>query len=440
MITAQRSSMINLKPSPRWYYWVSGIFVLQATNALDYCDRLVYPDRWSTSGDWITQSFNVLLIATSLALFTRGVRKTRGIGLGGVLALMACSLLLLSALWSRDPTTTIRRGVVYLFVVVGAIGVAGNMDGDEFMDLLGTTCLLSAIASLVLLAVSPGSALMPDGSRDLRGIFSHKNFLGEVMAAGTLAGLHKMRAGHRNRARGILILIVFGGVALLAKSATSLLAIFAFYCVDGIITLCRKGGPSLLLGLFSIILLVPIAAIVAYDPDPLLEMIGKDPTLTGRTELWGYVINDIQMKPLLGWGYYAFWSLDNPAAMEISDKVQWFVPEAHNGLLEMLLNAGVVGTAFFVFLLFRNISLGLRCLRTHQTALAISTLLACGGIVLVGVSESILMEPLEISTTIFFATGMLCESAIRAAKPRRYPIALRSNQIRQVTRRPAPVG
>ena len=84
-------------------------------------------------------------------------------------------LSLLSALWSIDPQTTIRRGVLYVFFVIGVIGVAGNLDGDEFMDLLGVTCLLAAAASIVLLVISPSDAITPV-SNELRGIFPIRTY------------------------------------------------------------------------------------------------------------------------------------------------------------------------------------------------------------------------------------------------------------------------
>jgi O-antigen ligase len=171
---------------------------------------------------------------------------------------------------------------------------------------------------------------------------------------------------------------------------------------------------------------VPILVVGAADPDLMLDLIGKDPTLTGRTEIWGYVIQDISLKPLLGWGYFAFWIPSNPAAVEIGNAVQWVVPEAHNGLLEMLLHIGMVGTAIFAFLLVRNVVLAIRCLRTPATDLAVSTILSCGGILLVGISETVLLAATQASTPVFFITGFMCERALWAAKRQRYRLRPRN--------------
>ena len=368
----------------RWHYWVSGFFLLNAMQAFGFIDRLAYGTWENKSGDKITQTLNLLLILSSVALFVRGYYNKRGNGVGGVLALAAIAFLLLSAGWSYDPTQTMRQAVVYLFIVIGSIGIAGTLDADEYMALLRLTCFLSAVASLVLLAVSPSNALTPD----FLGIFPQKNFLGQVMATGALASLHVLRVDHRRRARNIFMLFVFVGMAFASASATACVAIFAFCCADRIIALLRRGGAGFAIGILLAMVLIPILVVVAVDPGPILEMIGKDPTLTGRTDLWTYVINDIWLKPLLGWGYYGFWSANNPAAMEISGAVRWFVAQSHNGLLEMLLNVGAVGTTIFIFLFLRNVLLAFQCLRTSSKALAISTIMVCVAILTIGVSEN----------------------------------------------------
>jgi exopolysaccharide production protein ExoQ len=245
-----------------------------------------------------------------------------------------------------------------------------------------------------------------------------------------LASLHGLRVGPK-RLRNTVMLILFTVVALASKSATSFITLFSFCGMDGITTLLfRRRGAARICGIFAFLFLMPLVTFAAIFPDSLLEMIGKDPTLTGRTDLWDYVLIYIHQRPWLGWGYSAFWSPSNLASVEISEVLQWHVPQAHNGLLEMLLNAGFVGTAFFIFLWVRNSGLALRCLHTPQKGLAISTLLACGGILLVGISETILMEPLQISTTIFFVTGLMCERALQAERRRR------STALRRLTRVP----
>jgi exopolysaccharide production protein ExoQ len=417
--------MVTERKSLRFYYLSSAIFLLQAMEAFGIFDRLVYGEWEAKSGDKITQGLNLLMIVNSVLLFWRAVRNKK-IPAGGVLALAVVGFLLLSVVWSIDPQTTIRRGVIYLFVILGTIGVVGSLDGDKAMDLLRTTCGLCAVASIVLLVISPSYALM-SGSSELRGIFSHKNILGQVMAAGVLADLHILRVRGGGRLFNMFMLFLFIIVAFFSKSSTAMLVILAFCIVGSLIALLRKGAIARVVSVFLIMFLVPTAAIVAWSPDSLLEMIGKDPTLTGRTDLWPYVLNYIHERPILGWGYSAFWSPANAAAIKISIALGWTVPEAHNGLLELLLEVGSVGTAFFAVLWVRSVVLALRGINTSAKEHAISSLLCCGGIVLVGLTEQVLLDPDQVLTSgLFFLTGLMCERAIRGLHRRRYPATLRS--------------
>jgi exopolysaccharide production protein ExoQ len=160
-------------------------------------------------------------------------------------------------------------------------------------------------------------------------------------------------------------------------------------------------------------------AIAGLDPDPILEMMGKDPTLTGRTEIWPYVIDAISQRPMLGWGFSGFWSPDNPAAVEINDATRLNLPDAQNGLLQMLVDVGIVGTSIFFVLWARNAMFALRCIYTPANELAVSSLICFGLIILYGVSEPVL-QPLQISTCMFFVFGFMCERATRVAHPGRY--------------------
>jgi O-antigen ligase len=283
------------------------------------------------------------------------------------------------------------------------------------MDLTASIAFGIAVASLALLVVYPAAAYGQDGA-DFRGICSQKNVLGEAMTIGALASLHGMRVGNHRRWRNAIYLATLGFVALKSQSATSCLTIAVFCLTDFVIVLLRKGGAARILATLVIIVAIPALVGVAVFPDLLLTAIGKDPTLTGRTEIWNYVIAAIYQKPLLGWGYLAFWSFANPVAMQISDLLHWFVPQSHNGLLEILLYVGVIGAAFFIFLWLRTVLLSVRCLKSGDPAVAITCLLSCAGIILVGISETVLIDPFEASTSIFFITGLFCERALRVAR------------------------
>lgn len=71
----------------------------------------------------------------------------------------------------------------------------------------------------------------------------------------------------------------------------------------------------------------------------LAGAVGKDPTLTDRTRIWGILLG-MHTDPLVGTGYESFW---------LGPRLDWIwqqyggLNEAHNGYLEIYLNLGVMG-------------------------------------------------------------------------------------------------
>ena len=403
-------------------------YVMQTLAMLNIVQRIVYGEWEGQGGNKIGQLANLMFILVSGGLFCCALPRLRTYRTTAFLALGISVLLLSSAFWSVDPAATIRRGVTYLAMVMGAIGIAGTLDCDEYMAILMQMCSICAGGSLGLLVLSPHLALMDGGDGGtfvVRGILSHKNSLGQAMAAGTLAGLHGLQTRRRRALIDIAMLGVFLGLALLSRSATALLIIVFYAAAHLLAFLYRKDGTSRIVAYGLAVAGATLGGLCLFLPDLFLGLLGKDPTLTGRSELWVYVWKDIDLRPLIGWGYAGFWTLNNPAALEVSDAVKWFVPQAHNGVLEMLLDVGYLGCALFVGALLRQMWRGWLGLATSERTVAITSLISCGGIIILGISETVLLEPYEISTSIFFVTGMLCDRALAQARGgRRLPQGL----------------
>jgi O-antigen ligase len=89
-----------------------------------------------------------------------------------------------------------------------------------------------------------------------------------------------------------------------------------------------------------------------FDPGgDLLQEVGRNPTLTGRTAIWSAVIPMVR-TPLVGAGYESFW---------LGDRLQQFwsmedgafkgLNEAHNGYIEIYLNLGWIGIVLLATLI-----------------------------------------------------------------------------------------
>ena len=394
------------------FYVASVFFLLQSMSALNIIDRSIYMEWSGKPGDKITQTLNLLAIFTSLFLFWWGTRKIRSARFNRILPLAVASLLPISVLWSLDPGVTFTQGAAYLFVVIGAIGIVEGSDGDELMDLVMLICGLSAVASIVQFFIFPEPG-------DFRGIFSQKNVLGQVMVGGVLAALHcaRIRGGFRSTCVIALCTIV----AFMSKSSTSILTIFLLLWLDMLGRLYLKGGPIRILASCLAIVSVAITIYFVMNADLIFNILGKDSSLTGRTLIWPYVIDEIGEKPILGWGFCAFWSPLNPIGGRIAEAIGTTIAikNAHNGLLELLLEIGFVGTAFFIFLWVRNFVLALKCMNGPARQIGLSSVLLLLVILLIGVSEMVLLAAGQLWTSLFFMMGFFCEKELwlgRAAR------------------------
>jgi exopolysaccharide production protein ExoQ len=379
-------------------------------------DKLMYGPAWEgKGGDKITMALNLLSIFISLFLFFSAKRKISIARFNKFLPLMAASFLLVSAFWSVEPRLSLTQGTAYFFAVLGAIGLVQALDGDELVDLVSLACGLSAVASLFWQFL-----LFPDP--EFSGIFGQKNVLGQVMVGGVLAALHSIRIREGRRLRYICIIALCTIVGFLSKSSTSMVAIFAIFCLDTTGRLYFVGGSSRAISICLLIGYVLALLFFAMNDELILEFLGKDATLTGRTDLWSHVIDNISEKPLLGWGFAAFWVPGNPAARQIADAVNWAAPNAHNGLLEFLLEIGLVGTSLFVFLWVRNLVMALKCMNGPARHFGLTSVLLLITILVIGTSEEVLLAAWQIWTGLFFMMGFICEKVLwltpRAGRPR----------------------
>jgi O-antigen ligase len=395
-------------------YAASAFFFLMSTGSLSIIDRSFYGEWPGKTGDKITLTLNLLNITASLFLLWSSTRVSRIARFNRLLPLGASSLLLISVLWSVDPRLTLTQGTAYFFVVLGAIGIAEAFDCDVLMDLIASISALGAVACVVQFFIFPE----PPGGDGFRGIFAQKNMLGQAMAVGVLTALHGMGIRGGRRFRYICIIALCTCVAFMSKSATSILTIAVFFCLCILGRIYVKGSTgrtiSICLGLGSITIVI----FLVTNPDLIFDLMGKDSSLTGRSWIWPYVIDQISEKPLFGWGYCAFWSSVNPIALQISKAVagdNWWVmiiPNAHNGMLEMLLEIGFLGTFFFIFLLGRNFLMAIKCMNGPAPQIGLSSVLLLIGILITGVSEQVLVAAQQPSTSLFFLMGFLCEKKL----------------------------
>lgn len=149
------------------------------------------------------------------------------------------------------------------------------------------------------------------------------------------------------------VLLVLSALALLgSKSMTSvlvsvgILSLFLFLAyLEGSSAVGRVAKVALLV----LVLLFALAVVFINKPAlftvaGFLAAIGKDPTLTGRTDLWELAFSAIMLKPWAGWSFDSGVSIFSYLDF---DRTSQF----HNGYIEMFARGGLIGFALLTLIL-----------------------------------------------------------------------------------------
>lgn len=260
--------------------------------------------------------------------------------------LVVPALALLSLLWSSHPDAT-QRAAFQLITIT----LFGLLFGSRY----GLTAILwTAFAGLTVTALLSalvavgGGGLAYDHHGNLIGAFSHKNVLGNTMGLLLLLAAGLTRLAPSGLATGLVVLLAAAFI-LASGSATALLATLgsgALLVGYGVLRL--PTAPRLfIVALGGLVAVLILAVLLAVPGDPvllILDLLGRDPTLTGRSTLWAYATQLIGKHPWIGVGYQAFWA--HHAASE-SAWLRWIVEQElysfHNGYLEIQVELGILG-------------------------------------------------------------------------------------------------
>ena len=88
----------------------------------------------------------------------------------------------------------------------------------------------------------------------------------------------------------------------------------------------------------------------------LAKWLDKDVTLTGRVPLWENLLPIAFERPLTGWGYGATFDGFFSPVHEVWIQNVWNPTHAHNALLQIWLEMGIVGRRAFLVFYLRAVS------------------------------------------------------------------------------------
>lgn len=352
----------------------------------------------------LRMAFYPVYLLTLLLVFLRPWSTLNAVARSGLL-LLPVLLALFSQAWSIDPDASQRRAIALALTTLFAIYVASRYDWRDFIELFATTFLLVALLSLFTAIFKPSVGIMHEIHPGAwAGVFWEKNSFGMNMAKAAHLSLCAAIFVPKRRlfwlgAFGLCMMLV-----LLSTSKTSLMAVML--ASGGMLALYLiRQGPRVAIPLvyFGVVFAVAIVLGIEFFPKFVFGLIGKDPTLTGRTDIWEALVAQIRHRPWLGYGYGVFWLHEDGPAYWVRQITQWEVPTAHNGWLETWLGIGLVGVVSFALAYASALIAALRMLLKGQAAYwaLISTLV----FLLFSMSESNILQQNNLGWILFAATA-----------------------------------
>jgi len=311
--------------------------------------------------------FGLLLAAALVVLIRRG-KRTRCFLTANWPILIYFFFCLISVTWAYYPDVAFKRWIkaigdlaMVLIIVTDAQPVAALR---RLISRVGFLLLPTSVLFIKYYG-DLGRGYTPDGEQMNVGVSTNKNSLGLIVLVVSLVTLWNVRSllihkdepnrGRRLVAQGTLLafgLALFG----MANCATCI----ACFIIGGGLILATglraiRSRPARVHALCLTIVLVGGGISLFGGQAGVVHALGRDTTLSGRTEIWAAVIPAVP-NPVVGAGFESFWI--GPGVQKMARVLSasgWWRPEslneAHDGYIEVYLNLGWIGVCLIALIL-----------------------------------------------------------------------------------------
>lgn len=265
----------------------------------------------------------------------------------------------------KSLTSTIFLIINFLF----SVWIAETHSKAEFLYRTLQALTIILIAGFIILPFYPSFVIYNDpldrssflGLPNFKGLFPHKIHAGIFSIIGFSISRYFYFITHK---RIYIYISTLFSIGILASGSSLALAIFVTILI--IVPLLQfiknKFGSS---GVYLSLILILSTSITLYFngfTEYILESLGRDKGLTGRTSIWEFGINYISENPLIGSGFNTFFNeeLKSPAQVLWRKQEYYQAPSFHNGYIELLAETGLVGSFPFLMIIiitfFSNIN------------------------------------------------------------------------------------
>jgi hypothetical protein len=310
----------------------------------------------------------VLEVIALIVVIKRGRRVGRILRRNWVIGLFF-SYAALSMAWSDFPFVTLKHwikgigDVMMVLIVLTEPSVTGAV--ERLVTRLGFV-LIPLSLLLIWYYPSLGRAPTMDWTPEAVGVCTQKNGLGELCDFFGLALVWRFRSAYNdrkdpNRSRRLLALGAVLAIAVwLLKLSHSMTSICVLSMASGVMLLSTqpvfRRKPTFVHLLTVGVIVCTLYALFFQSSGVLIQGLGRDPTLSGRTSAWPQLVRLVNNQ-MVGVGYESFWLGQRlQKVVEITQGLE--INEAHSGYVEVFLTLGWIGELLLAVLFatgYRNL-------------------------------------------------------------------------------------
>lgn len=342
-----------------------------------------------------------------------------------VLVIAACSVS-----WSVQPVLTAQRAIHLVGTTLFAVYIGYHLSTKAVINVLTIVLASLVVGGAVVALLFPDVGLHDyEGKLVWRGLQQEKNTFGLTSATAFI--FFSIRSISVNRARPWLdwfLCAVSLMTLVMSDSATSMGALVVGLTI-ALCFLIGAGGRITtlvpLLGVGGGLCVALLVLLFTAGTEEIFEVFGRSSDITGRTVIWAGALNLIDNHALFGLGYGSIW-FPRPQEGWLQMSLlgtHWVAFHAHNALLQVASELGLIATVAAVILLVQSFFEAIRSfLRTHQP-FALFLIAFNAAFILVNVFEALLFSDRNPAWVLFIALPIMLLKSSSAAAGRRKPAA-----------------
>jgi exopolysaccharide production protein ExoQ len=307
---------------------------------------ILSPGDTPTDGNPIYKMVFAVSYLAAAAILISHYRDTLFVTSRNIVLVVLILFAVASFAWADSPALVLQRSIAVLGTTLFGLAMAVRLSTEEQLRLMSWVLRITAVLSLLAVIAAPRYGISPyPHLGDWRGIFNHKNALGGYMALSVLVEWHVRARSTSEKFLRAVAFLLSATLLVFSNSITSLVTAVASLVFIEIYKAARQRLRIPAFAIVSVISLgvASVVAMLVADSETITSVLGRSSNLTGRTEIWRWVMVSVMERPIFGYGYNGFWAGASAESLALDRRLGTPIMYAHNGYLEICLTLGAVG-------------------------------------------------------------------------------------------------